>query len=272
MKVIAVMGSPRKKDSYQICQEIEDELKKCHKGIEIEYIFLSSMNILDCKGCGLCFQKSERLCPCNTDDLSSIKNKLLKADGIILASPVYAYQVTGPMKRFIDRMSYLFHRQELCGKPAIIVVTTDGGGSKPVYQYLKMTLSGWAVNVVGNLQITAPIYFDNRQLKGAFAYDEHVHQEAQKKIKAVSQNLYKTMSSNEIKKATFYEVFMFNCLRSKTYTSSADRAYWLEKGWLDADYFYDVKMGILKRVFGNLMKGIIHHIGKRYVKCSANRQ
>ncbi|MCY6483963.1 NAD(P)H-dependent oxidoreductase [Clostridium aestuarii] len=39
-------------------------------------------------------------CPCHS---------LIKADGIIFASPVYACQITGAFKRVIERFSYLFH-------------------------------------------------------------------------------------------------------------------------------------------------------------------
>ncbi|MHC1723559.1 MAG: flavodoxin family protein [Aminipila sp.] len=270
MKVVVVLGSPRKKDSYQICKEIEAELKKNSLDIEFEYLHLNAMNIMDCKGCSFCFQKSEALCPCKEDDILLIKEKLKNSDGIVIASPVYAYQVTGQMKRFIDRMSYLFHRQELCGKPAIIVVTTDGGGSKQVYKYLRMTLSGWAMDVVGNIQIISPMFFKNRQPKSAFGYDEYTYQQGQKKIKTLSQELYKKMIQKNKKVPTFYDIYMFNCLRSKTYTSYADRTYWKEKGWLDAPYFYDVTMSPIKKFFGSIIKRIIHLAGKRYLKGSSD--
>lgn len=266
MKVAVIMGSPRKKDSYSICREIEEKMKKHNTNIEFEYIHLNEMKIEDCKGCGICFQKSEEFCPCKADELKVIKEKLLEADGIIMASPVYAYQVTGKMKQFIDRMSYLFHRQELCGKPALIVITTDGGGSRSVYKYLKMTLSGWAMDIIGNIQIVSPMYFKNRNGQGAFGYDEYYHQKAEKQIEKIASVFCKKINSNEKKVPTFYDIFMFNCLRSKTYTSSADRAYWEKKGWLDASYFYEVKMNGIKRLFGSIMKKLIHLAGKKYLK------
>lgn len=110
MKVIVLMGSPRKRDSYNVCKLIEAKLKKSCI-VEFKYIFLNDYLIQDCKGCDMCFKKSEKLCPCK-DDLYKIKDKLLNANGIIVASPVYAYQVPAPLKRLIDSLSYLFHRQE----------------------------------------------------------------------------------------------------------------------------------------------------------------
>ncbi|WMI81171.1 flavodoxin family protein [Anaerotignum sp. MB30-C6] len=266
MKIAVIMGSPRKKDSYHICKEIEQRLNLYEANVEFDYIFLSEHDILDCKGCFICFQKSEKLCPCKNDSLESIKERLFSAQGIIIASPVYAYQVTGPLKCFIDRMSYLFHRQELFGKPAIIVVTTDGGGSKQVYRYLKMIISGWGMEAVGNLQIISPQYFKNRLPKSAFGYNEKYYDKKRKSLVMLSKKFDKRLSSTELRKPTFYDIFMFHCLRSKTYISAADRAYWEEKGWMKASYFYPVKMNPAKWFFGNIMRGIIHMVGKRFLE------
>jgi multimeric flavodoxin WrbA len=112
MKIVVIMGSPRKKDSYEICKKIEKELISLDNEAEFDYIYLSKQNIQDCKGCCICFQKSELGCPCRNDDLNSMKERIFSADGLIIASPVYAYQITAQLKRFIDRMSYQFHRQE----------------------------------------------------------------------------------------------------------------------------------------------------------------
>ncbi len=265
MNVLVILGSPRKKDSYLICKEIESELEKYDCTINFEYLQLSKSNIMECKGCSLCFQKSELLCPCKEDEIKMILEKMKQADSIIFSSPVYAYQVTGQMKKFIDRLSYLFHRQELCGKPVIIVVTTEGGGSKQVYKYLKMTVSGWAMDLVGNIQIISPMYFKDRQSKGAFRYHKNTYLKGRKKIINISKQLYERMSQHYKKRPTYYDIFMFHCLRSKIYISNADRLYWEKKGWIEGDYFYDVSLNPLKKIFGNILKGLIHLLGKRYL-------
>nr|WP_288828630.1 NAD(P)H-dependent oxidoreductase [uncultured Clostridium sp.] len=263
MNVLVILGSPRKKDSYLICMEIGNELKKYDSAIDFEYLQLSESYIEECKGCGICFQKSELLCPCREDEIGMIKEKMKKADAVIISSPVYAYQVTGQMKKFIDRLSYLFHRQELCGKPVLLVITTDGGGSKQVYKYLKMTVSGWAMDLVGDIQIISPMYFENREPKGVFKYNKRTFEKGQKKIKDLSKKLYEKMSQRNKKTLTYYDIFLFNCLRSKIYTSDADRIYWKEKGWIDAPYFYDVDLNPVKRIFGKIMKRLIDILGKK---------
>ena len=263
MNVLVISGSPRRKDSYQVCMEIWKELKKYDSGIELEYLQLSQSSISECRGCAICFQKSELLCPCKDDEIGSIKEKMKNADAIILSSPVYAYQVTGQMKLFIDRLSYLFHRPEFCGKPVLIVVTTDGGGSKQVYKYLKMTVSGWAMDLVGDVQIISPMYFENREPKSVFKFNKRIYAKGQKRIKILAKKLYEKMRQRNRKAPTFYDIFLFNCLRSKIYTSDADRIYWRNKGWIDAPYFFDVDINPVKRSFGKVMKRLIDILGKK---------
>lgn len=261
MKVIVLMGSPRKKDSYDVCKLIEEKFKK-NCTVEFEYIFLKDYVIEDCKGCDICFKKSEKLCPCK-DDLHKIKDKLLNAHGIIFASPVYAYQVPAPLKRILDRLSYLFHRQELIGKPTLTVVTTGGGGHKQVSKYLKMTVCGWGCNLVGAISIISPMFFENKNESSAWGYDKYYHKINVEKIEKISESFIKVIADNTPPTPTFYDIFMFNCLRSKTFTSQADYDFWKEKGWLNSNYFYDVNINLLKRGFGKILKVIVNLIGKK---------
>lgn len=56
---------------------------------------------------------------------------------------------------------------------------------------------------------------------------------------------------------------MFNCLRTKTFTSRADYDYWNDKNWLNSYYFYDVKINPLKKLFGVILRLIIDLVGKK---------
>lgn len=261
MKVVVLIGSPRKKDSYNVCKLIEEKVaKSCN--VEFEYIFLKDYVIEDCKGCSMCFRKSEELCPCK-DDLYKIKEKLINADGIIFASPVYAYQVPAPLKRVIDRLAYLFHRQELIGKPALTVVTTGGGGHKQVSKYLKMTVCGWGCNLVGAINIISPMFFESTTENSAWGYDKDYYKTSCNKIEKYSQSFMNLLATNTLHTPTFYDIFMFNCLRSKTFTSQADYDFWEKKGWLDSNYFYNVNINFFKRGFGYMLKALINILGRK---------
>ncbi len=260
MKVVVLMGSPRKKDSFGICKQIESNICTSIAGsesinsqkIDFEYMFLKDYNIQDCRGCDLCFVANEELCPCD-DELSIILGKLLKADGIIFASPVYAYQVPAPFKKLIDRLSYLFHRQALVAKPALIVVTSNGGGHKQVSDYLKMTASGWGCNIVGSLSVISPAYTDGSKY----------YQKTLDRLKKVTNQFEQSIMTTDVKVPSYYSIFMFNCLRSKTFTSKADYDYWNDKGWLSSEYFYETELSPFKKLFGMTLKQIINIAGTR---------
>lgn len=261
MKISVLMGSPRKKDSYHICKLIEESFSHT-SNVEFEYLFLRDFYIEDCKGCDQCFQKGENYCPCK-DDLPILKKKLIHADGIIFASPVYACHVTSLMKRTLDRLSYLFHRQEFVGKPALTVVTTGGGGQKPTRQYLKMTACGWGCNLIGEISVISPIFFNNEHIESAWKYNKKYHTSNLTKIKKLVQIFENVILCNKKPIPSFYDIYMFQCLRSKTFISKADYNFWEAKGWLSSEYFYKVKLNPAKMLFSKIIKSYIDSIARK---------
>lgn len=245
MKIIILMGSPRKKDSYKICENIKKSFRKHTKEqLTFEYIMLKQLHIEECKGCDQCLARGEQFCPIK-DDLQDVLHKLMEADGIIFASPVYAMQIPGTLKKVIDRFSYLFHRPQLVAKPAITVLTTGGGGIKPTRNYLKLIADGWACHLCGELQVVSTRYFKNRW--GNIGNDEKYAAKIDKQIEGITKKFSANIQMNmrgEKPKPSLYEVYCFHGLKSKTYSSKADYAYWKEKGWLDAKYYYKTKLPI----------------------------
>lgn len=253
------MGSPRKRDTYRVCKEIESNFSA--KNVQFDYIHLNDFDIQDCKGCDLCFKNSEALCPCE-DDLQVIQNKLLQSSGIIFASPVYAYQVPAPLKKLIDRLSYLFHRQEFVGVPAVLVVSSEGGGHNQVNKYLKLTATGWGCDVVGDLSVISPMYFDESR-NSAWGYSEKYSLKKNSELVNIAKMFEQSVLSNTKKVPSYRNIFMFNCLRSKTYTSQIDYDYWKEKAWLDAEYFYDTELGAFKLIFSRVIRTGIEIASRR---------
>jgi len=49
MKILAIMGSPRKRDSYQITRVVEEKLNALEK-VEFKYLFLKEVNLEYCRG------------------------------------------------------------------------------------------------------------------------------------------------------------------------------------------------------------------------------
>lgn len=103
MKVIAINGSAKKDGNTSIIIEaIFSELKKA--GIETETINLANNKISGCVGCGNCFKSKDNKCIFNNDIVNECIEKMIEADGIILASPVYFADVTANMKALLERI------------------------------------------------------------------------------------------------------------------------------------------------------------------------
>lgn len=69
-------------------------------GHQAQKVFLRAQTIHYCTGCGVC--NSTHKCV-QQDDMADILDKLVKADVIVLATPVYFYTMDAQMKAFIDR-------------------------------------------------------------------------------------------------------------------------------------------------------------------------
>jgi multimeric flavodoxin WrbA len=81
MKVLVVMGSPRKGNTYRAAERIR-ELMEAHGPVEFEYLWLRDANLLPCRGCAVCVAKGEEHCP-NKDDLQAIVQRMDEADGVV---------------------------------------------------------------------------------------------------------------------------------------------------------------------------------------------
>jgi multimeric flavodoxin WrbA len=262
MKIVVILGSPRKMNSYDICKMIEEKFSDVRQ-ITFEYLHIASMNIKECKGCGQCLKKGEQYCPI-IDDVSYIKEQLLSADGIIFSSPVYTCHVTSVLKKLIDRLAYLFHRPELIGKPAINVITTAGGAKKVTRKYLRMTACGFGCHLVGTISIISPMFFQKNDYYNL--YNEKYNKKMNGMIDKVVSNFHRAIINDQLPKPTFYDIYMFNGLKSKTYMSDADYNFWKEKGWLNSNYYYKTKINIVKKFFGYSLCQLIKMTWKRIQK------
>ncbi|CUO83919.1 flavodoxin family protein [Clostridium disporicum] len=98
-KVLILSSSPRKGgNSDLLCDEFMKGAQE--SGNYVEKIFIAQKNINYCRGCGVC--NSIHKCVQN-DDMAEILDKMVSADVIVLATPVYFYSMDGQLKTLIDR-------------------------------------------------------------------------------------------------------------------------------------------------------------------------
>lgn len=99
-KVLILSGSPRKDgNSDLLCNEFMRGA--IESGNEAEKIRVSEKKIGYCRACYYCRQ-SNGICAIK-DDMAEILQKMIDADVIVLASPVYFYSIDAQLKALIDR-------------------------------------------------------------------------------------------------------------------------------------------------------------------------
>jgi multimeric flavodoxin WrbA len=122
-----------------------------NQGAHTETIYLPGDTVLPCKACDLCHKKGR--CP-QKDEFESIKEQILEADGLILASPNYIFSVSAQMKAFLDRCSGVVHCLAFEGKYGASVVTSGGGDEEPIAEYLNHFLITTGIRPVGSVWAT----------------------------------------------------------------------------------------------------------------------
>lgn len=99
-KVLILSGSPRKGgNSDLLCDEFMRGAQE--SGNAVEKIRVVEKNVAPCKGCYYC-KRSGGQCV-SKDDMGEILQKMIDADVLVLASPVYFYSVDAQLKAVIDR-------------------------------------------------------------------------------------------------------------------------------------------------------------------------
>lgn len=102
MKVVAFNGSPRKNGNTAILiRHVLDELEK--EGIETETVQIGGRSVHGCIACMKCFENKEKKCAIDNDIVNDCIEKMIEADGVILASPTYFADLTPEIKALIDR-------------------------------------------------------------------------------------------------------------------------------------------------------------------------
>lgn len=152
LQVVALNSSPHLGigNTSLMIQMIKAVLSE--KGIDLEEIFLADKRIEFCIGCGVCLEKGKcwRL-----DDQAEIIEKLLSADGIILASPVYFSHVTAQMKTFIDRSLAYSHKPRQTRKPGLAISVSAGLGECSTADYLSNLLKIYGAFSIGTFTALA---------------------------------------------------------------------------------------------------------------------
>ena len=130
MKVVAFNGSARRDGNTAILVKVVfRELKKA--GIRTELVQMAGKKIQGCIACGKCFESKDKRCVMKGDIVNECIEKMLEADGIILASPTYFADISANMKALIERAGFVARANEdmFRRKAGAAVVAVRRGGA-----------------------------------------------------------------------------------------------------------------------------------------------
>jgi multimeric flavodoxin WrbA len=153
MKVVAILSSPRGKNSFTRALAEAATNGATEAGAEARLIDITKKKIKYCKACDACYKLGH--CP-QKDDFNDVLGQVLAADGIILSSPVYFNSVSAQLKTFMDRTADCRHCMLLEGKYGMSVATTAGSGAERTVDYMNEYLVNVGASVVGGAFTAMP--------------------------------------------------------------------------------------------------------------------
>lgn len=255
MKILSIVSSFRMDgNTSRVVSLIEDQLQKEAQkrkiSLETERITLGRTDVGTCRGCRLCFDKGERFCPLK-DDLLSVRDKMLEADGYLIASPVYVEDVNGILKNWIDRMAFTCHRPALAGKCAFLITTSGAGSTGHALRTMDAALHTWGCRVAGRVKLRT----------GALMDKEEIRSKHEKAIRRAAETYLNNLMRGADTDPGIYSLIAFRvqqiCWSKSGYQSANpyDYQYWKGKGWLrrGCAYYIPLKRGRWKVRLARLM-------------------
>ena len=111
MKVLGIMGSPRRQSNTEIL--LDTALAGAKKmGAAVEKVAVSELKVHPCLEIYAC--RKDGKCAIK-DDMQQLYEKLLEADHIVFASPIFFYGLTSQAKAIVDRCQALWVRKYVLG-------------------------------------------------------------------------------------------------------------------------------------------------------------
>lgn len=128
VKIIGLNGSPHRNGNTVTLMNYV--LEGCRQaGAEVELLHVVDYHIEYCQGCNTCLRTGKCAIP---DDLATLDEKLSRADGLVIGSPVYADAPTAQLKTLLDRLTLLnlfthaFDHQHTVGVATSGIAPTSG--------------------------------------------------------------------------------------------------------------------------------------------------
>ncbi len=260
MKILAIIGTGRKKgNTSKLVETFKEKVEHIAEtqslNLEFEKLFLVDYQIQHCIGCRICFNSGEEKCPFRNDDVKVIKQKIMEADAIIFASPVYVGDVSSLMKALIDRLAHVCHRPQFYEKVGLILATTGGSMTGHATRTIAGAFYSWGLTVAGIKGFSTSDYISKENLE--IKYGQKIKKLAKKCVSSLKRKSYLNPST--------FNLAMF--LMRKKYWSEFDKEsydfkHYESQGWLEKDqiYYFQYEPSYVKKVAAKVLCKIMDAI------------
>lgn len=142
MTVLLINGSPHAKGNTAIALAEMEKIFSEH-GVETELIHIGHKAIRGCIACGSCFKNGK----CVFEDaVNETAPKFERADGLVVATPVYYASANATLVAFLDRLFYSTRFDKTMKVGAAVAVARRGGASATFDELNKyFTISGMPI-------------------------------------------------------------------------------------------------------------------------------
>lgn len=109
MRILVFMGSPNYDGNTAVTTRFfTEELEK--QGAEVDYVEVYKKNIGPCIACKKCAYMPDTPHCALDDDVNEMVDKVMEADSVVFASPIYSFYCTAPIKALQDRIIYCMNK------------------------------------------------------------------------------------------------------------------------------------------------------------------
>lgn len=220
-KIVIIHGQSHEGSTFHIARMLA---KMLHG--EVTEFFLPRDFGEFCLGCTACFMDTEKKCP-HYKKLSPLTQAIDDADVLILASPVYVFHATGPMKAFLDHYGWrwMVHRPEekMFSKQAVCISTAAGGGMKSTNRDMAHSTFFWGVAKTYKLGFAVMETSWDRVKEAKKKKIDH-------KLRKTARKIMEKVGYVKPSPAARLMFFAMSKLQKNGF-NEADANYWMEKGW-----------------------------------------
>jgi len=169
VKVIGLAGSPRAGGNSEM---LLDRFLQgaAEQGAQIEKIRIAAAGVNPCRACNFCSKQEGCV---QNDSVPELMEKILDADVICLASPIFFYTVPSQTKALIDRSQYLWarkyvHKKEPPGRRKLgVFIGVGATRGEKLFEGVLLTVK-YFFDVL-NADITGKLLFKSVDEAGAIA-------------------------------------------------------------------------------------------------------